>query len=157
VDVRDVHRNSLRDFLDPRWFGYARDRDHVAGFRPHRVSNYPLVDSFSGRTTYRWRVYGLELVSLLKHAEPQVYLSDRLPRMEDLRDAPTRELDEFEQEQLPRLRAGESVVAATAANRVRMLGAIRARAECLNCHQATQGELLGAFSYDLRRDLPLPR
>jgi hypothetical protein len=77
--------------------------------------------------------------------------------MDELRDAPTRPLDDFEAERLPKLRAGEELSTAQGPRRVRMLGAIRAQADCLRCHGVNQGDLLGAFSYDLRRDLPLPR
>jgi hypothetical protein len=38
-----------------------------------------------------------------------------------------------------------------------MLGAIRARDTCLKCHSVDKNELLGAFSYDLRLDLPTSR
>jgi hypothetical protein len=33
----------------------------------------------------------------------------------------------------------------------RMLGSLRAAKQCLECHSAERGKLLGAFSYVLRR------
>lgn len=36
-----------------------------------------------------------------------------------------------------------------------MLGAVRASNDCRQCHQVPRGTLLGAFSYELRRDPPL--
>jgi hypothetical protein len=74
--------------------------------------------------------------------------------MDELRDVPCRPLDEFETENLPKLRAGDELASAQGPRRLRMIGAIRARDECLKCHSADPGELLGAFSYDLRRDRP---
>jgi hypothetical protein len=52
------------------------------------------------------------------------------------------------------LQAGEELSAGQGPRRIRMLGAIRAQDVCLNCHTANKGDLLGAFSYDLRLDLP---
>ena len=54
-----------------------------------------------------WAIRTIELVSLLKHPEPMVYLSDHLPRMDELRGARVRPLDAFERESLPALRRRE--------------------------------------------------
>ena len=40
-------------------------------------------------------------------------------------------------------------------NQVRMVGAIRMAEACLKCHDGKRGDLLGSFSYELRRDPPL--
>jgi hypothetical protein len=156
VSLRTFHRGSIAEFANPLGFGYVRDRGHVAGFVSHRFTQYP-PNPTKPQGNGHWRIESLDLISLLKHPEPVAYVSKHLPRMDELRDAPTRPLDEFESERLPKLLAGEEFSAAQAPRRVRMLGAIRARAECLKCHSVDQGDLLGAFSYDLRRDLPLPR
>jgi hypothetical protein len=149
--LQSVHRQSAGEFLNPLGFGYVRDRDHVAGFIPHRFTQYPFKPT-KPEGDGQWRFEALDLVSLLKHPEPVAYVSKHLPRMDELRDAPTRPLDEFEAEHLPKLRAGEELSSAQGPRRVRMMGAIRARAECLKCHSVEPNELLGAFSYDLRRD-----
>jgi hypothetical protein len=153
-DLRLFHHESVYDFANPVGFGFARDRGHVAGFVSHRFTRYPPKPGKEPDAKH-WRVESLDLVSLLKHAEPVAYVSKRLPRMDELRDAPTRPLDEFEVEGLTKLKAGEELYRAESGRRVRMVGAIRARDECLKCHSVDKGELLGAFSYDLRRDLPL--
>jgi hypothetical protein len=144
-DLWTMHELGFRDFINLPGFGLLKDRDHVAGFRPHgftRVPNYPVV----------WRVRRLELVGLLKHDEPVVYLSDHLPRMDELRDAPTRPLDDFEREGLAALRRGEDLHTAPGPNgRLRMLGSVRAVKQCVGCHEACRGDLLGAFSYVLAR------
>jgi hypothetical protein len=59
----------------------------------------------------------------------------------------TRPLDTFESESLERLRRDEDIVIEATSNGCRMLGSLRARAKCLECHSVERGELLGAFSY----------
>jgi hypothetical protein len=99
------HWQGVADFTDRRNRGYVRDRQHVAGFRPHRLSEVPGVGS------QRMAVETVELVSLLRFSEPAVYISADLPRMDELRDAPTRLLDDFESAALRQLRDGEDLVA----------------------------------------------
>ena len=93
----------------------------------------------------------LDLVSVLKFEAPAVYLTESLPRMDELRDAPTRPLDAFEQEALAALRRGEDLMAQETSDRMRMLGSLRAAKQCVGCHNAEHGELLGAFTYKLTR------
>jgi hypothetical protein len=151
--LQSLHWESSGEFLNPLCFGYVRDRGHVAGFISHRFTRYPYK-SIQTEGDGQWRFESLDLISFLKHPQPVAYVSKHLPRMDELRDAPTRPLDDFEAENLPKLRAGEELASAQGPRRVRMIGAIRARDECLKCHTAEAGELLGAFSYDLRRDRP---
>jgi len=49
----------------------------VAGFQSHRFRKIPEAKEVE--------VARLELVSLLMHKEPSVYLSDRLPQMDALK------------------------------------------------------------------------
>lgn len=72
--------------------------------------------------------------------------------MDELRDAPTRPLNPFETSALPALRKGRELEASFSADHIRMLGAIRATKQCLGCHAGERGEMLGAFSYLLRRE-----
>jgi hypothetical protein len=146
-----LHANSFIDFVNAKGFGYVKDRQQVAGFQSHHFRRLPEVES-TDRT--RWRIQHLELVSLLKFSEPAVYVSDQLPRMDQLQDAPTRPLDAFEQSRLPVLRHGEDLTVDATPDRVRMLGAIRAVKQCLACHTAKRGDLLGAFSYQLVSEEP---
>ena len=94
----------------------------------------------------------MELVSLLKHDTPGVYVSRNVPRMEELRDAKVRPLNDFETPSLKKLVDGEDVVVSASLNRIQMLGSLRATKECLQCHRVEHGALLGAFSYELLRD-----
>lgn len=147
-----LHIEGKRQFVDVTRHGYVENRDHVVGFEPHRFNSLPKL---SGVSAESWRLTKLELVSLLKHSEPRVYVSAHLPRMDELADAPTRPLDAFEAQGLPQLRTARDTVVDDGPNTVRMLGAIRAGKTCLQCHNVARGELLGAFSYVLKRNTPI--
>jgi hypothetical protein len=138
---------SIVDFVNPRGFGYFRDRRHVAGFETHRFSQAPAPAN-------RWKIQTLELVSLLLHDEPEVYVSSRLPQMDRLHGVPTRPLDRFESYALHALRQGENIFTTQGVEGVRMLGAVRATRQCVACHGCERGALLGAFSYNLRFEGP---
>ena len=92
------------------------------------------------------------MVSLLKHDEPVTYVSNHLPRMDELRDAPTRPLSSFETNALACLRKGQDLQVESTADRIQVLGSIRAIRQCLACHEGQRGDLLGAFSYNLIRE-----
>jgi hypothetical protein len=151
--ARDSHSNGLVDFVNLPGFGHVLDRDHVAGFQPHQFRKRVYFWSDKGH----WLVRRLELVSLLKFEAPAVYVSDHLPRMDRLGDGTTtRPLDCFERDALESLRRGEDLIAVPGEGDVRLLGSIRAARQCLVCHSAERGELLGAFSYVLRFERKSP-
>jgi len=144
-----LHRESLLDFVNPQGFGYVKDREHVRGFQSHQFHSMP---SLPESRQARWLIQRVELVSLLTHEDPVVYLSDHLPRMDELRGAPTRPLSDFEKQALDGLRHGADLKVESSANRIQVLGSIRAVKHCVKCHDVCRGELLGAFSYSLKRD-----
>ncbi|MCH7726548.1 MAG: hypothetical protein IH991_08735 [Planctomycetes bacterium] len=150
------HTYSQDKFLDPRGFGYVKDRDHVAGFSAHAFSYKPQWRWVDNREWYvpkeHWAIHRMELVSLLKFTKPAVYVSANLPNMQELDDTQTRPLDLFESDALSRLQKGEDLVPQATTNRIRMLGSLRADKQCLECHDVKRGHLLGAFSYVLLRD-----
>lgn len=164
------HLNGQLDFAGPLGLGLVRDRDHVAGFKSHQFRSVsPLVTKWDrditkpaigpngqplppAKAVEEWVLRRLELVSLLKHMEPAVYVSATLPKMDDLAKADTRELSGFEADSLKSLRTGESLVARAKTNHLEMFGALRAAKQCQECHQVQRGELLGAFSYELHRN-----
>jgi hypothetical protein len=152
-ELFSLHDGSVLDFVNPKGFGFVRDRAHVKGFQAHQFRALPELAT-PRETAQRWRVRRLELVSLLKQQEPAVYVSEHLPRMDELRGAPTRPLDAFEKRALAALRAGEDLKAESALDQIRMLGAVRAAHQCLECHRGERGKLLGAFSYRLQRLAP---
>jgi hypothetical protein len=165
------HRADQIAFTDPWSFGDVKDRNQVAGFMPHAFMYQPVVgdpansyprayDPTEERGvphSSRWKIARLELVSLLKFDQPAVYVSDHLPRMQDLADAQTRPLNTFEQQGLASLRAGDDLITQVDTNEIRMLGSLRSVKQCLECHSGRRGALLGAFSYQLRHHPPLPQ
>jgi hypothetical protein len=151
--LRDMHDSSIIDFVNAKGFGFVRDRDHVAGFQEHQFRTMPQLPD-EDRTASRWQIRRLELVSLLKYDEPAVYVSEHLPRMDELREAPTRPLNAFEKSALADLQRGQDLRIQPNAEGFWMLGSIRALKACLGCHHGQRGDLLGAFSYKLRPELP---
>ncbi|HEV3385359.1 MAG TPA: hypothetical protein VG097_11140 [Gemmata sp.] len=144
------HDGGLSDFLYPRGFGYVKDREHVAGFKPHGFRHLGVAE----HERWHWRVQHVQLIGILQREQPVVYLTDKLPSMEQVRQGQTRALDYFEVSALPALCDGEDLYIVNKDNTIRMLGAIRGTKVCLQCHDAKVGDLLGAFSYTLR---PAPK
>lgn len=151
-----MHRAGQEEFLDPDRMGFVKDLDHVAGFEPHQFQQLPKLRDRS-RPRTEWQITRLELVSLLKHDTPVAYVSEHLPQMNELRDAPTRLLDAFERSALERLRADEDLVIDEATSQIRMLGSLRSGKDCTQCHAVKRGALLGAFSYELTPISPPPK
>jgi hypothetical protein len=152
----ELHRQSRQEFLDPDTFGYVRDRDHVAGFLPHGFSDR-LPPLRPETPPGRWLTVRVELVSMLKHERPMAYVSEHLPNMTELRDAPVRELNRFERRAFGSLIEGEDLVSEAEVDRIRALGSLRATRQCVDCHRVERGTLLGAFSYEFLRDPPALR
>jgi hypothetical protein len=143
--LHQMHAKGILDFVNPAAFGFIKDRRRVAGFEPHEFSQ-PVPAPTA------WSVDRVELVSVLLHQGPVVYLSDRLPTMDRVREAASRRLDSFEEEGLTTLRSGEDFVTAEAPGRLRMIGSIRNGKQCVGCHGGERGDLLGAFCYLLREE-----
>ena len=144
-----MHDAGFQDFIDPDRIGFVMGRDHVAGFQSHRFTKLPAAPEQKAQPRQQWQIIRLELVSLLKHEVPVAYVSENLPLMDELRDAPTRPLDEFERRALDRLRLDEDLLIDDTANRIRMVGSLRAAKSCLDCHSVQRGDLLGALTYEL--------
>jgi hypothetical protein len=144
ASLHKMLQDSIVDFANPRGFGYAKDRRHVAGFQRHQFSAVP-------QSAERWELQTLYLLGLVVHEEPVVYVSGNLPRMDELLDAEARPPDAFEEAGLATLRRGEDLITQPKGDSLRMLGAIRSVKQCINCHGGERGDLLGAFSYTLKR------
>jgi hypothetical protein len=171
VALANFHAASAHEFARPDSWGLVKDKAHVAGFLPHTLESVPDGDTRrrfdhdnptkdkSGRITgypliERWATRKTELIGLLMHGAPVVYMNpdNKLPTMAGIKDAKTRELSEFESAGLKDVAAGKEVVVVDATtNQIRMVGAIRMTSACMRCHDGKQGDLLGAFSYDLVR------
>jgi Protein of unknown function (DUF3365) len=85
--------------------------------------------------------------------KPTVYMAKNLPRMDEVKTAPTRDPDEFETAGLKAIAGGKELYfgQSRTAPLLRMVGGIRAAKSCVNCHGCREGELLGAFSYTLAK------
>ena len=160
--LTEMHDDSAYAFASPRRNGDVQGRDKVAGFEPHAIPEHPkanpwprYVAASPDRPTDLWMVGRMELVSLLKHATPQVYVSANLPRMDDAASLPLRSPDGFEAAALQRLQAGEDIVVEARTNRIVMVGSIRAEQRCTERHKVQRGEVLGAFTYELLRRKPM--
>jgi hypothetical protein len=137
-----LHTRGQHEFLKPERFGYVKNRQQVAGFLSHQF-NEPLP---AGTLTMQ----RLDLISLLLHEQPVAYVTNQLPKMEELRAAPTRPLELFESTALQALQRGDDLVVNESGDTIWLLGALRATKQCLECHDVKRGQLLGAFSYVLK-------
>lgn len=151
------HQNGQLGFVSPNSVGYIKNRNQVAGFHSHGFVTAPQLLTHFDRPWYRkekemWAIHRLELVSLLKHDKPAVYVSKSLPNMKELKNVKTRDLASFEAHALKQLQQGKDVVTNATLNRIEMLGALRATKQCMQCHDVKRGALLGAFSYQMHRD-----
>src|SRR5262249_27714134 len=109
----DLHTSGRLNFLEPERFGLVKDREHVSGFGSHQFDSMlqmPLGEGKAGAAPERWALLRLELMSLLKHERPAIYVSDHLPQMDDLKKSATRTLSPFEDRALKELRNGEDLV-----------------------------------------------
>jgi hypothetical protein len=108
----------------------------VVGFQPHGFSEPPPPPRM---LTLR----KLDLIGLVMHDEPIAYVSNNLPSMEELADAPTRPLDEFETDGLKALQRGEDLYVRKAPDMVRLLGSVRSGKQCVSCHGGRRGTCSG--------------
>ena len=146
-DVTDMNARSTADFANQIGFGLVRSRSEVAGFRPHRFSKWPDAPK-------RWDIKRIDLVGLLLHEQPVVYVGNHLPRMADVGKLATRSLGAFENDGLAAIRKGEELYIRGDQDKLRVIGAMRNFDQCIKCHGGQPGDLLGAFSYVLVRQPP---
>ena len=89
----------------------------------------------------------VELVSLLVHDDPGVYVVNADAQFNHGSPIERRVLDPFEELALDKVRQGAELVWSPEQPH-RMFGAMRATTDCLDCHTgARENDLLGAFSY----------
>lgn len=146
-----MHRAGVRFFVDSSDLGYVRSREQVAGFQRHQFRGVPgSWNDQKGQET--WLLERLELISLLRHERPVVYLSDRLPSMTGVEKLKTRPVGEFEEKALKAFQQGEDLAHLRQGDKLSVVGSIRAGGACLQCHEGGRGDLLGAFTYALKRE-----
>ncbi|MBL8891831.1 MAG: hypothetical protein JNL67_17785 [Planctomycetaceae bacterium] len=143
-----IHLNSFIDFLDPTTLGEKMETNQYLRFKSHRIAIKPR--SIEAPKTYT--LERLELIGLLLHEGPVVYVTHDLPDMSTISsgEITTRAMSSFESDALVRILGGESLVVENEGENLRMVGALRAIDQCIDCHQVKSGELLGAFSYEYR-------
>jgi len=150
--IKTLHERSRGDFLNPERFGYVKNLEHTVGFQSHRVAELPqLKQPESSKPDDSWTLNRMDLIGMLKFETPRAYVSENLPTMDELDEAPTRGLTAFELDALEQLKASgqEFVVNDQHGVTLSFIGALRASDMCMDCHQVKEGTLLGAFSYEL--------
>ncbi len=115
----------------------------------HTLIDEIIVDSHSTASVSEWHQESMELIGLLKHAAPVVYVTPNLPKMDELHKVRTEPLNAFEQRAIEQLKSDASpdVIVQKAPNEIRVVGALRATENCLGCHSVKYGHLLGALTY----------
>jgi hypothetical protein len=149
TSVTQMHAVYVEQFIQSSGFGVNRMGQDLRSFYELVLNGQPHV------------VERVELIGLVKHPEPTAYvISSSLPQKAFFtnymtRYLKTRALTEFETNALVELRKGRDEVIGTHEGSAAILGAVRARRECLKCHDGEAGSLLGAFSYAMAlRDGP---
>ncbi|HZZ71538.1 MAG TPA: hypothetical protein VFE24_04745 [Pirellulales bacterium] len=156
-----LHDRATADFFGYDKLGFYLNRQHVAGFIPHRFDtppgippdhrgNFEVPDADFVNWRPNWAITRLELIGMLKHTPPMAYRSEYYPRMDLLEQAPVRVLDDFERAAIDKLRETEDLVIDENHRPVRMVGSLRASEKCIQCHNVAYGTLLGAFSSTLQ-------
>jgi hypothetical protein len=108
-------------------------------------------ESWKEKKEQLWEIKAMDLVGLVMHETPKVYVSTGVPDMKKLKTMPTRDVDIFESEGLEELMSGKDLYVRSKNETIRVLGPLRAQNACLKCHgDAKEGDMLGAFSYTLR-------
>jgi hypothetical protein len=157
VPHAQLHRNTVVEFAFPQGWGYERQPDQHVGFLPHQLGTEPYgMDYTPWLPDKTWQVATVELIGLLAHPKPTVYMTVNLPRMDEAKTAAIRNPDEFEAAGLKAVAAGEELYLGTGKTEkvLRVVGGIRAAKACTSCHGCEHGQLLGAFSYVL---IPNPK
>jgi hypothetical protein len=142
-EMGKIHEHSVGEFLSP------------SPVQPENAAPTIPAIVFDGKNYNRakkaWEAKSIDLIGLIKHETPVVYVSEKVAELERGDAAPTRALDEFELAGLMALQGGENLFGRSREGVIRLVGSVRAEASCLNCHhQKREGDLLGAFSYVLR-------
>lgn len=153
------HETCVKAFINQPGFGISRLGPlHRPGQYPMElplsVQPYPLLSAQNnppadpGAPPQIWKVAKLELIGIARHPDPVVF-PDGKP-LGAGKNPPTRSLDELETASLSALRKGSPLEIKATTGEIRVVGPIRSRAECVQCHQDRKDDLLGAFSYVLR-------
>lgn len=148
--LQSLHFHNIANFVPLNSLGGVNYQLQARGFDAHAFHLSPLKSNWEV-SPEGWQLSRLELVSLLKHRPAAVYVSDHLPAMDELQNAATRPVTQFESDAITRLVNGEDLVAEHSGDsELIMVGSIRAITDCRECHRVPVGGLLGAFTYKLK-------
>lgn len=151
ADMERIHSGSVKDFFKPKPPAKPKEVAIARAWTINEISGTAF-----DRNKKVWEAKSVELVGLLNHEHPVVYIAETLADMHRTQAAKTRELDDFEAAGLVALQNGQDLFARSRDGVIRLMGSVRARngcanGECLACHvEKKEGDLLGAFSYTLR-------
>jgi cytochrome c553 len=136
----EMHDSYVKRFVAAEGFGMSRL------MTPHMRDISGVLDL--GRT--RYSVESIELIGLLQQPQPTVYMPARHDfglKLSTGQRPPTT----FETSALASFRSGRDLVSQDSPGALRCIGAVRAAAACLRCHEDKKtGDLLGAFTYRLK-------
>jgi hypothetical protein len=144
----DLHKDYVERFIASQGFGITR--------MPQQL----MLDHSKQLTmgSDQYSVESLELVGIIKQKDPVAYR----PMRHGERGRPVmftpRKLTKFEETSLARLLKGEDLLLNQTEEGTFLVGAIRAQASCLECHEdKKKGDLLGAFTYKLKHTENRPK
>ena len=162
VELPQPDENGVR-----HWRSYEQMHDYfVDGFVNSEGAGLSRMPT--PRQMARWSLFYMEgtdygignvqLVSLNKGEKPFAYDTRGDASMKSIHGAKHRSLSQQELRAVGQLNAGRDAVLAGNQDGPLIVGAVRATASCLECHQVKEGEMLGAFVYRLvPREQDAPR
>jgi len=114
-------------------------------------------DRLRGQRLYasgtRWVVGRVDLISTRKADGVFAYVSSMdNPRQKELQEYKHVDLSDSEKDAVEKIRKGGDEVCMIEGKQPEVIGAIRMQKSCAECHDASEGALLGAFRYPLIRD-----
>jgi len=134
-----IHARYVQEFVDTEGFGMSRVISN-----PFFQESHPFTINH-----HEYNVTQLELISLLEHNPPAIYITSGRPSKDFLAHSETRPLTTVEQTLLQSIVSGQNVVITPDQNGLIMLGALRPQTACLECHDTNEQNLLGVFIYHL--------
>jgi hypothetical protein len=152
----ELHGYFMDMFLDSPGNGISRMYSPFMRVPPDR--RLTIECEYDDKTVVamgQYRVESIELIGVAKHPTPKVFpaANHATPINRQVRD-----LTSFEQKALTALRNGRVVFSQMEnPTHATVVGAVSARRECVGCHQAKVGDLLGAFSYRLAALSPVKK
>lgn len=138
-----MHAYFLQRFVDGQGFGLER----MVNLKNPRFRRL-YADGI------RYSVGGVQLLSLNGGNAPFAYVTTVDADKQRIKRAAHEPLGDAEIDGITKLKEGMTVVLTGNEGHREMIGAIRATADCTQCHDVNKGTLLGAFRYPLLPEIP---